>query len=573
MDLSHNEIKKQCYEEIAKMVGRGPPGKPVNVDSLGHMLQLLVENPQLLAEDADIRTYRSYVDTNGHCYSNLQYIDAPKCSVRAAELRRAGNQLYAKKLFEIALRKYNESICAAPNASKDLAIGYANRSAIYYEQGLYDVALANIVLAKKNNYPEELMPKLLSREANCRSKLEDVRIPLVEASLELNPKIPFLAKGIQGRMDPAQGPIMVAKRDFKAGDVILREKPMVACVAWENVFGRCNYCISTNLSHFIPCRNCTTAMFCDEECMRKGQSVHRFECGVCAGLSRMFDFWLGPRLFFHGLSLFNDDVTRMMKFCKKFQGNIDSCFYNLDYSKYSPLDEFRTFLTAKSRRFEKPLYDNIIQLNAAIFFDMYMKVPLVQSLIATEEQKDFMQQCFVDYQIQKRNLAFRQTSNGPLYPIASCFGHSCDPNTVLLNELGNELKMIVLRPIRRGEQIHFSYGPTYEQDAEQHEDQLLSLGFDCLCDWCHVEKRYEWMAKFTQPSCFDAGHWAVVKKLINDEEQSCADKMNALQQFIQRYGFSHPQHDFANVLLVYRQALTDVHTAQMTLAMRRKICS
>lgn len=310
------------------------------------------------------------------------------------------------------------------------------------------------------------MPKLLIRETNCRSMLDDQSVPLVGGNLEPNPRIPCLAKGIYARQHPKQGPIMVAKRQFKAGDVILREKPMIACVNWDNVFARCNYCISTNLSHFIPCPNCSTAMFCDEECMRKGQKLHRFECGICAVTSKLNDFWLGPRLFFHGLSLFNDDVSKMMKFCKKVRGS-DS-FFNLDYSNYNPVEELRTFLTTKSRRTEAPLYDNILQFNAGIFYEMYMKNPLVQSLITTEEQKDFMQQCFVDYQVQKRNLAFRQTSNGHLYPIASCFGHSCDPNTVLLEEYGDELRMVVLRPIRKGEQITFSYGPLFDQEPAAH---------------------------------------------------------------------------------------------------------
>lgn len=560
----------KCYELIAQSAAHRS-GLPVATPgSLDAMLQILVANPHLLAEDADIRTYRTFVETNGHCFADPIYHDKPKCSIRAAEIRREGNQLYTRKLFEAALMKYNESICASPNESQDLAFGYANRSAVYYEQGFYDVALVNIALAKKHNYPEALMPKLLTREANCRSMQKDIRFPLVEVSLETNPKIPFLAKGIQGRQHPSQGPIMVAKRDFKAGDVILREKPMIACVSWENVFTRCNYCISTNLSHLIPCPNCATAMFCDEECMRKAQNVHRFECGVCAETSKMNDFWLGPKLFFHGLALFNDDITKMMKFCKRARGS-DS-FYNLDYSKYNPLDEFKTFLTAKSRRPGRPLYDNIIQFNAAIFYEIYMKVPLVRTIMASEEQKDFMQQCFVDYQIQKRNLTFRQDSNGHLYPIASCFGHSCDPNTVLLNELGNELKMIVLRPIRRGEQIHFSYGPSYDQGPEEHEFHLHSLGFDCLCDVCDPNKCYEWLTRVTQPSSIDAGHLAVVRKVVNDEELSYADKLNALQQFIQRYGFSHPQEDYAGVVLVYRGALTEVHTAQMNNAMRRKIC-
>lgn len=564
--LLYYQVLSQSYAHLA--LWKLPP--------YPYILRELSRNPYLLEPEADIRTYRAYVEAKGNRLDDVTEKDKLlKSSIRAEALRRRGNELFRRKLYDGALMLYNESICAAPNDSEDLAIGYANRSAVFYAKATYGVALVNIALAKKHNYPERLMPKLLTREANCRQKLEDKdpsknEVPSVTVNLVPNPRIPFLADGIRADHHPTLGPFVVADRDFKAGDVILREKPMVTCVDEQAVFGRCNHCLSTNMRHLIPCPDCTWAMFCDDKCLREGHRVHRFECGIYLAACKLNDFWMGPRLFFHGLFLFNDDVTKMMEFCKEVQGT-ERSFFDLDYSSYDPVAEFRAFLTAIPRRPGKPIYDNILLFNSALFFDLCMKVPLVQELFTTDEQKDFMQQCFVDYQIRRRGFTILQTEHGHLYPIASYFGHSCDPNAIVI-ESGNELRMIVQRPILRGDQIHFSYGPTYDQTPSQHDYYFHGLGFACLCDFCDPVKRKEWMAKHKKPSAIDQADWDMVKKVGGDAELTVADKMNAIQQFIQRYGSSHPQEDYAKMVRIYSEGLTAAHNFEMYYATQRKIC-
>lgn len=47
------------------------------------------------------------------------------------------------------------------------------RSVIYYEEDEYEFVRANIELAKKHNYPEKLMPKLLAREENSKKTIKN----------------------------------------------------------------------------------------------------------------------------------------------------------------------------------------------------------------------------------------------------------------------------------------------------------------------------------------------------------------------------------------------------------------
>ena len=55
---------------------------------------------------------------------------------------------------------------------EELALAYANRSAILIELGQPQEALEDITLALDLKYPERLMPKLMKRKVKCEKMLE-----------------------------------------------------------------------------------------------------------------------------------------------------------------------------------------------------------------------------------------------------------------------------------------------------------------------------------------------------------------------------------------------------------------
>lgn len=97
-----------------------------------------------------------------------------KSAEKSIELRALGNKYFSLKNKDYfkALEYYNESICHAPTDSEQLSIGYANRSAIYFDWKKYDICLENIELARKTGYPDRLMDKLNKREAECQRLLQ-----------------------------------------------------------------------------------------------------------------------------------------------------------------------------------------------------------------------------------------------------------------------------------------------------------------------------------------------------------------------------------------------------------------
>ncbi|KAJ9594027.1 hypothetical protein L9F63_014543 [Diploptera punctata] len=90
---------------------------------------------------------------------------------KSVELRDSGNKVFVKK-YEEALLLYTKSIAAAPfptteNANDALAIAFANRSAVLFRLGKYNLCLQDISQALKYNYPNKLQYKLFERQGKC----------------------------------------------------------------------------------------------------------------------------------------------------------------------------------------------------------------------------------------------------------------------------------------------------------------------------------------------------------------------------------------------------------------------
>ena len=111
-----------------------------------------------------------------------------------------GNQVYQKNKLLEALEYYSMSICYAPHppppnslllhggsgnptdmsatddagfTHEELALGYANRSAVLFQMKEYDLCIRDITRAFDHSYPNNLMYKLFERKARCLKALKD----------------------------------------------------------------------------------------------------------------------------------------------------------------------------------------------------------------------------------------------------------------------------------------------------------------------------------------------------------------------------------------------------------------
>lgn len=94
-----------------------------------------------------------------------------KSLMEADRLRAEGNSYYSRKLNTQAIRCYNQSVLLA--TGEQLALAYANRSAVLHDLGDWLYCLRDIQLAFDTGYPTHLEHKLHERRGNCWLMLEE----------------------------------------------------------------------------------------------------------------------------------------------------------------------------------------------------------------------------------------------------------------------------------------------------------------------------------------------------------------------------------------------------------------
>jgi len=77
-----------------------------------------------------------------------------------------------------------------------------------------------------------------------------------------------------------------------------------------------------------------------------------------------------------------------------------------------------------------------------------------------------------------------------MYPSASYFNHSCDPNVAKLRE-GRVVRFVTSRDVQEGEELCISYGHTERKLEERKKDLKEWWGFDCHCSRCTREEQLQ----------------------------------------------------------------------------------
>ena len=134
---------------------------------------------------------------------------SPKDRSESQKLRNLGNQVYQKNRLSEALEYYSQSICLAPHplppntylshpqdqeetfSYEELALGYANRSAVLFQMKEYELCIRDITRAFNYSYPNNLMYKLFERKSRCQRAMK------VKMSIEFLIDIQLLNSGLR----------------------------------------------------------------------------------------------------------------------------------------------------------------------------------------------------------------------------------------------------------------------------------------------------------------------------------------------------------------------------------------
>ena len=183
-----------------------------------------------------------------------------KSDVKSNEYRSIGNNYFKIKYWFCSLMYYNKSIAFAIS-KEDLALGYGNRSAVYFHTKLYEDCLQNIQLARDNGYPANKMSKLAEREAKCKELMTKQKNEKSEnlwdffkLSYPANEKIPWVVDCVEMRQTEKYGRGIYAKQNLKAGDIIcIDEEPVLNYTKEDNGYYHCYNCFKAHRMNLIPC--------------------------------------------------------------------------------------------------------------------------------------------------------------------------------------------------------------------------------------------------------------------------------------------------------------------------------
>lgn len=410
--------------------------------------------------------------------------DPEKC----LDFRNQGTQFFSLKNRDYvrALELYNQSICYAEPDSEDMGKGYGNRSAIYYEWKKYELCLENIKLARENGYPEHLMEKLANRETKCKEALKKINLNkhdddddevILAPKLSYPPhsKIPFIANCLELRENEQQGRFVVANRDLSVGKVVAIENSFCSWTLPSVRYQRCANCLEECDYNLIPCKHCTSTMFCSKECANEAYTkFHQFECPVIDFMFKMLNIiqLSAVRVSICAITSF-DSVESLMEFIKQPESTEVNAF-TLDYKNdihkselYKPIHNLET---NQSKRTTADLFQRAV-ITAVIYRSLIQYSSLTELLPNDEQKRLLMELIFRHLQTASTNFHRLETLANARDPndsddvsygsgafgFCSLINHACSPNIVRL-PIGTQIAVFVLRPIKAGEELLDNYG-------------------------------------------------------------------------------------------------------------------
>lgn len=446
--------------------------------------------------------------------------------------RNAGNAHFRNGRWVDALECYNDSLSLAKPGSENVSLAYANRAACFLKMKQYDECLNDIELAKKSGYPNHLMDKIDKRMNDCSKCMEngDSRSGLNQLKLSCEPdeKFPCMANSLKIERDQS-GNSVVAREDIGIGETIVVEKVFHAYLLQYRA-QKCNICLKS-YTNLIPCDRCSSAMFCSEEC--RTNLLHEHECSlVCAEDSNINGSILNDtRGIILACNMFSS-ADELMDFVVQ---TIQSDPKKLPDSLSDDKSQYHAFL-------KLPTNEQLLDSNTLVFltyhvYNMLQKIPKIDAMFRTLKHRRFLMHLVCAHvKIVDNNSvqgtftnSFGQNVNwyNHIGFIENYFKHSCAPNVVTSERDGHRI-FITVRPIKKGEQLTFSYYMFRLESTEKRQQILWDRKkMICSCTRCQgISASWEQRQQLTadpnyQKIVLDLSPMALVDK---DEMQAMIDK-------------------------------------------------
>lgn len=499
---------------------------------------------------------------------------------KSLEARNQGNFYFKEKDYVEALKYYNKSLCFAPIGSENLALAYANRSAVYLNTGFYKYCLDNIEFALKGNYPSKMTVKLEQRKKECIEKMKkgvDTNMSLIKEKSEIklshkaNPKVPCMIDGLEYATSIKYGRYVISNQDLYPGDVIIIEKPFVkSLISLDLIEGseykRCTNCLKSEFFNIFPCELCTRAMFCSEVCREEAfADFHKYECQIFGANVDylMVRAALMTVTTFQGVDKIRDLLNDSLNV---FESGYDG----------SRKDDQLKVLRSNAMYVPVVTVEEAFQMcnTCALIWHLLSSSDL-KGLLSSTELEDLFLSLLYDYGTvsafyshslstmaktpehnQKIDGQYSPQKYGTgLLPISSLMNHSCAPNVTRMGN-DNSVIIVVRRHIKPGEQIFDSYGPHHlNQKLVPRQIQIKKkYSFDCTCEAC--VKDYHLLDDLEMEEDLEMEFFplcAGIMKIL-EYDKTWADKAFPLsKKFLKKFGDLYPAYEIcaAQIIMIH----------------------
>lgn len=417
-------------------------------------------------------------------FETMGSITFQKSNRESTELRMRGNELFATKHWSRAMFWYTQSLCFAEVGTENVALAYANRSACFFNLKMYDEAMVDIELAKKENLPDSLLPKLEKRMQECFELLGTVEREQEhqqKLDYEANQNFPCLADIVEIKYNQELGRHLIAKCDIPFGKNILMEEHYALNRMDE--CSKCYTCFCAN-SNFIACEHCVRVVFCSRECQDQNQA-HEFECGTYFGFMCYPD---DPQLqrgtvrtkliiqtILIAISTFSD-VERLMQFV---ENTLREDPEQLPTSSHDQISKYHFFFKLK-KRMVVPL-DDVKKL-----YNFMISLPKIRALFNCEEKQRFLKNLVAHHTFIVDTNSIGDDKSSSVINVFSLFNHSCEPN-IIEQTFGKVEGCMTCKPVKKGEQLCINYlSPDDIMLPKENRLAMLKTGwgFECKCQKC-----------------------------------------------------------------------------------------
>ena len=284
---------------------------------------------------------------------------------------------------------------------------------------------------------------------------------------------------------------LVASQPLKAGEIVLRDSPILlysalplinqSSVYCSNCFRTLSSSSSSSSTPVIPCPSCSHHhVFCSQNCLSAALASSHSPW-LCQALSRLRD--CAPLLL-------EQPVEQQV------QARFLVAAYHL--ALYSP-SQFQILLSLEgapvatdttTAQFLHSLISSLCPPPSTL--PVPFSLELSAALLAKDKLNAFglMEPC------SSHNSGQRSVRAYGIYPNASFFNHDCLPNACRFDYVdtapdhNTDIVVRMIHDVPQGREICLSYFPVNENYASRQRRLMEDYGFSCHCDRCNVEANW-----------------------------------------------------------------------------------